>query len=218
MKASKKTKIKISSIVLYSICGLLFLFAAYGIALKLTNNSIYLFGVRSDTVLTDSMSYKNEDPIVQEFLKNDDNQLQVGDLVYSEKVTDQTELKVHDVVIFVSQDNGKETIHRIVEIKDGSAYIDRKSRYVIRADTANHETIDGIYKIEEIKARYKTKIPFLGHIKIFFSSIWGLILIIGLIIIMIVYDFLASNYVTDNKKDKQIVEVKKTEDNSKDEN
>ncbi|MCR4879450.1 MAG: hypothetical protein K5906_00620 [Bacilli bacterium] len=199
MNSDKKKKVNVSSIVLYSICVILFLFAAYGIVIKLTNNSIYLFGVRSDAVLTDSMSYKNEDPIVQEFLKGHDDQLQIGDLTYSEKVTETTKLDVYDIVIFKNRDNGNETIHRIVEIRDGSDYIDKETRYLIRADAANHESFDGLYRRSEIIAKYKTKIPFVGHIKIFFSSIYGLILIVGLMIILLVYDFINTNYIKDKK-------------------
>ncbi len=214
-KDKKKNKVKISSIILYSICGLLFLIAAYGIAIKISNNSLYLFGVRSDAVLSDSMSYKNEDPEVQEFLEGHDNQLQVGDLVYSEKVTDSSQLEVYDIVIFVHQDTGKQTIHRIVEIVSGEKYLDHQPRYVIRADTANHESIDGIYSRQEILAKYKTKVPFLGNIVIFFNSIFGLILIVGLIIIMLVYDFLASNFVSDKKK---VIEEPKENEKTETEN
>ena len=218
-KDKKKNKIKISSIILYSICGLLFLVAAYGIAIKISNNSLYLFGVRSDAVLSDSMSYKNEDPEVQEFLEGHDNQLQVGDLVYSEKVTDNSELDVYDIVIFIHQDTGKQTIHRIVDIVSGEKYLDHQPRYVIRADTANHESIDGIYSRQEILAKYKSKIPFLGNIVKFFNSIFGTILIVGLIIILLTYDFLASNYVNDKKKTiEETKRIEKTEVEQKDKN
>ncbi len=209
---AEKKKVKVSSILIYSVCVFLFLFAAYGIVIKLTRNSIYLFGVRSDAVLTESMSYKNDDPVVQEFLTGHDDQLQKGDLVYSEKVTSDTELNVYDIVIFKSHDTGLETIHRIVDIKDGSDYADKQDRYLIRADTANNESNDGLYRKEEIIARYKAKVPFLGHIKTFFSSIFGLILIVGLMIIMLVYDFIASNYITDEKNKK--TKSKETDQNN----
>lgn len=212
----KKKKVNISSIVIYIACAFLFVFAAFEIAVKLSHNSIYLFGVRSDAVLTDSMSYINEDPVVQEFLKGHNDQLQVGDLVYSEKVTSDTELNIYDIVIFKSYDTGRETIHRIVDIKDGTDYADKQVRYLIRADAANNESNDGLYRKEDIIARYKTKIPFLGHVKTFFSSIFGLILIVGLMIIMLVYDFIASNYITnENNKKNEPRKTEKTNNNEK---
>lgn len=179
----------------------MFLYAGYQIAIKVTNNSIYLFGIRHDAVLTDSMSYKNEDPKVQEFLKGHDDQLYVGDLVYSNKVNMDTKLKVYDIVIFKHHDTGRQTIHRIVQILPGSMYIDKEDRFVIRADTANEASDDGAYKKSEIIAKMKARVPFLGHIESFFSSVYGLILIIGLMVIMVAYQFISANYV--DKKPKE---------------
>ena len=209
----KKKKVKVSNIVLDVLCVILFVFTAYGIVLKFTNNSIYLFGTRNDVVLTDSMSYKNEDPKVQEFLEGHDDQLKIGYLTFSEKVTDNTKLELYDIVIFKNRETGLETIHRIVDIKSGVYYADGKDRYLIRADTANYDSNDGLYRQEEIVARYKWSIPFIGHIYRFITSIYGLILAIGLIVIMLLYQFLYENYV--NKK--PIEQTNSKEENNKNE-
>ena len=142
----------------------MFVFAFYELIVKFTNNSIYLFGVRSDVVLSNSMSFKNEDKQVQKFLEGHDDQLKRGDLVYSTKVTAKTELKVYDIVLFINRDNNKLTIHRIVVIRDGSGYIDGQERYVIRADTANLGSHDGAYVKSEIIAKDKYKIPAIGYV------------------------------------------------------
>ena len=194
MAKKDKKSIKISNIILNTICALIFIFVAYELILKFTNNSIYLFGVRSDVVLSDSMSYKNKEPEIQEFLKGHDNQLQVGDLVYSQKVTKKTDLKVYDIVLFKNKDSGLVTIHRIVEIKDGKDYQDGLTRYVIRADTANYYSTDGAYLQSEILARYQTRIPWVGHIHTFLTSIFGVILLVGLIVIILVYEFLEDKF------------------------
>ena len=196
-----KKKHKVINIILDVACVLLFVFSAYCLILKFTNNSIYLFGIRNDVVLTDSMSYKNDDPKVQEFLNGHDDQLQIGYLTFSEKVNENTELNIYDIVIFKNRDTGLETIHRIVDIKSGKDYLDKKDRYLIRADTANFTSNDGLYRREEIIAKYKWSVPFVGHIYRFLTSIYGLILAVGLIIIMIVYQFLNDNFV--NKKKEQ---------------
>lgn len=193
-KTSKKKKVKVVNIILNVICVLIFTFAAYELILKFTNNSIYLFGVRSDVVLTDSMSYKNEDPRIQTFLEGHDDQLHRGDLVYSTKVKKDTELNVYDIVLFINKDNNKLTIHRIVSIKSGSDYMDGEPRYLIRADTANVGSHDGLYKHDEIIAKYKSKIPVIGHVHNFLTSIFGIILEVGIIIIIVLYQFFDDKY------------------------
>lgn len=203
MNKKEKKPIKISNIILNAICIAIFVFATYELIVKLTNNSIYLFGVRSDVVLSDSMSYKNEDKKVQTFLEGHDDQLKKGDLVYSTKVTEKTELKVYDIVIFKNKDNNKLTIHRIVDIKDGQNYLDGKERYIIRADTANYASHDGAYTHDEIIARYKSKIPWVGHIHQFLTSIFGIILEVGIILIILAYQFLDDKYFGQKAIEKQ---------------
>ena len=226
-KTKNKKKVKVVNIILNAICVLIFVFAAYELILKFTNNSIYLFGVRSDVVLTNSMSYKNEDPRIQSFLEGHDDQLQRGDLVFSTKVKKDTELKVYDIVLFINKDNNKLTIHRIVEIKDGHDYIDGQPRYLIRADTANTGSHDGVYKHDEIIAKYKSKIPVVGYIHNFLTSIFGIILEVGVIVLIVLYQYFDDKYfqkketdeiaieqtTTDNQNvDKEIIEQKPTEE------
>ena len=226
-KTENKKKVKIINIVLNAICVFIFAFAAYELLLKFTNNSIYLFGVRNDVVLTNSMSYKNEDPRIQSFLEGHDDQLQVGDLVQSTKVKKETELKIYDIVLFINKDNNKLTIHRIVDIKDGSNYMDGQPRYLIRADTANVGSHDGVYTHDEIIAKYKSKIPVIGHIHNFLTSIFGIILEVGVIVLIVLYQYFDDKYfnkketeeivieqtTTDNQNvDKEIIEQKPMED------
>lgn len=194
MKQKNKKPVKISNIILNALCVAIFIFVAYELILKFTNNSIYLFGIRSDVVLSESMSYKNKDQDIQKFLEGHDDQLQKGDLVYSEKVTKKTELKIYDIVLFKNKDSNLITIHRIVEIRDGKEYLDGQTRYVIRADTANYYSTDGAYLKSEILARYKTKIPWVGHIHTFLTSIFGVILEVGVAVIILVYEFLDDKY------------------------
>ena len=193
-KKSKNKAKKILNIVLDVFCALLFLLATYEVVLKFTHNSVYLFGVRSDVVLTDSMSYVSEDPKVQKFLEGHDDRLKRGDLVYSVKIKDDTELNIYDIVIFKNTDNGKETIHRIVDIMDGSLYQDGKDRYVIRADTANLTSTDGAYPRDQIIAKYKSHVKGFGKVINFFRSIYGIILLVGLIGISVAFQYIDDKY------------------------
>ena len=53
---------------------------------------------------------------------------------------------------------------------------------------------DGAYTHDEIIAKYKSKVGGLGHIVLFFRSIFGLILEIGLMMIILVYQYLDDKY------------------------
>lgn len=195
IEKKKKSK-KVWSIIGYVACGLIFLFVAYELVIRFTNNELYLFGIRSDVVLTDSMSYKNEDPEIQEFLKGHDDQLQVGDLIYSVRITESTELNVYDKVMFIHPDTGKLTTHRIVRIftRDGV------TRYTIRADTANEASYDGAFTREMLKAKVVGQVPWVGRILQFLQSFWGTLLLVGVIIIILLYDFLSSSESSSKKK------------------
>ena len=181
-----KKKHKIGGIISTIACILIFLFVGYELAVKFSHNSIYLFGVRSDVVLTDSMSYKNEDPEVQSFLQGRNDQLQVGDLTYSVKIDEKTELNVYDKVMFIHPDTGKMTTHRIVAIDHTYA----EPRYVIRADTANAASYDGAFPRKDLTAKVVGYVPWVGHIVNFLQSFWGILLLIGTAIIVIVYNVL----------------------------
>ena len=211
-KTKNKKKVKVVNIILNAICVLIFVFAAYELIVKFTNNSIYLFGVRSDVVLTNSMSYKNEDPRIQTFLEGHNDQLQKGDLVYSTKVKKDTELNVYDIVLFINKDNKRLTIHRIVEIKDGKDYLDGEPRYLIRADTANVGSHDGLYKHDEIIAKYKSKIPVVGHIHNFLTSIFGIILEVGIIVIIVLYQYFDDKYFQKKQSEEMAIEQTATEE------
>ena len=183
----KPEKKRIGSIISWILCILLFIIIAFEIVMKIRGKDAYIFNVRNDVVLTDSMSYKNKDEDIQKFLEGHDNQMQVGDWFFSTKVDEKTELNVYDIVIFQNIETGKETVHRIVDI-----YVDSKgtTRYIIRADTANAESYDGAYTRGLILAKVTFVIPWVGHIVRFLNSFFGMIFLIGLFVIIFVFDFL----------------------------
>lgn len=112
--AVKSKKKLATNILFYSVAIFLYAYIAYELACKFTGNQVYLFGNRYDVVLTDSMSEKNENHL--DFLEGT-SQIQAFDLVGSSKITDDTELKVKDIVLFTNPDlNNKTDMHRIVNI------------------------------------------------------------------------------------------------------
>lgn len=167
---------------------LIFGFVTYGIVLRINNNDVYLFGYRTDVVLSDSMSYKNSDPKVQEFLKGHDDQFNKGDLIYSVKINTDTPIEVYDVVTFVNPTSGKLTTHRVVEIVKRAG----KMKYRIRADAANYDSYDAILDKTDLIAKKVGQTPWLGYVLDFLHSIFGMVMLVGLAILLAVYSYFSS--------------------------
>lgn len=178
---------KFFDIFCWVMSGLVMLFVIYGLTLKFTGNDIYLFGLRVDVVTSESMAYVNEDPEVQAFLEGHTDQFQKGDLLFSKKITVDTELKVYDLVMFNNIETGRLTTHRIVRIYQDT---NGETKYVIRADTANHESYDGAYTRKFLVAKVEGIAAGIGHVFQFFTSIFGFILLAGLIFILFITDYL----------------------------
>lgn len=188
-KQKKKIKIKdiISNIV---VLGVL-LIVAIQLINKFTGHTPYFFGYRHDVVLTDSMSEVNKHHA--DFLEGHDDQLQPFDYIISKKINDKTELNVYDIVVFNHPIFG-ETVHRIVDIKEINGVI----KYGIRGDKV--DTMDGYFDREALIAKVSRSIPKLGKVVVFMQSMYGHILIIGLVVIFSTYSYLSSK---DEKEEEQ---------------
>lgn len=118
--AANKKKI-ISNIVFYTVLALIYLIAAFSVITKFTGGTVYIANTRMDVVLTDSMSVRNENHA--DFLA-DTTQIQAFDIVISDKINENTELKVKDCVLFKNPNYYNETVvHRIVNItEEGTAF------------------------------------------------------------------------------------------------
>ncbi len=180
-----KKKAKAIDILTVTISLLLFLFISYEIAVKISGNSIYLFGIRSDVVASDSMSSKNPDSDIQSFLSGHDDQFEKGDIVYSVKIDENTELNVYDCVMFLHPDTGNLTIHRIVDIieRDGT------TRYLLRADTASSSSGDGAFPRSMLIAKKVGMLPKMGYVLAFLQSFYGMLFGVGAIFILLLLDF-----------------------------
>ncbi len=180
-----KKKARAFDIITIVISSLLFLFIAYEIAIKISGNSLYLFGIRSDIVVSDSMSYKNEDEDVQSFLEGHDDQFSKGDVIYSVKIDENTALNIYDCVMFSNPDNGKLTTHRIVNIVER----DGESRYILRADSANLSSSDGAFPRSMLIAKKVGAFPKIGYLLAFLQSFYGMAFGVGVIVILILLDY-----------------------------
>ena len=186
MKKSKGKKAL--DITLTVLTGLIFLFVAYELVIKFTGNSVYLFGYRVDCVESGSMSYVNSDPEVKSFLEGHTDQFAKGDLIYSVKINADTPVEVYDTVMFVNPKNNLVTTHRVVAISGTG----ENAQYQIRADTANHESYDGWFSKDKLIAKKVGSTPWLGNIVRFLRSIYGMIMLIGLAVILILYTYFSN--------------------------
>lgn len=119
-KLNKKTKL-ILDIVSYVFVFLFFVAALTSCILKFSGVKFNVFGSRYDVVLTDSMSEKNEK--YKEFLEGHDDQFNAFDVVKSEKIEKQSDIKLYDVVLYNDPNIGL-NMHRIVNIvEDGKDII-----------------------------------------------------------------------------------------------
>lgn len=113
MAISKKKLI--SNIIFYVVLAFFFGVAVFAIVTKLNGGAIYLFNNRVDIVLTDSMSVRNEHHL--DFLEGT-QQIQPYDMVVSETINANTELKVKDCVLYRNPNYSKPVVHRIISISE----------------------------------------------------------------------------------------------------
>ena len=111
----KKKKI-ISNIAFILALVLIYGFALFAIITRFTGGALYLGKNRVDVILTDSMSTKDEHHL--DFLEGT-YQIQPFDMVVSERIDENTALKVKDVVMFKNPNMGnKLVVHRIINITE----------------------------------------------------------------------------------------------------
>lgn len=200
-------KRKAWNIISWILAIFIFVIVGFEIFMKFRSEPIYLFGYRQDVVLTDSMASVNQsDEEVKEFLKGREDRLQVGDLVFSTKITNETEIKVYDVVLFKNLANsGRLTIHRVVDI-----YYDAtigQNKYVIRADSAKTSEADGAYTKSSLIAKMEFKWDKVGYVVYFFNSIYGILLLVFIFFVIFVLDFLFGSSVMYYVKQMDLIET-----------
>ena len=125
MENKKKTIKKVLDVASYVAVFLFFIMALVSCILKFSGVKFNVFGSRYDVVLTDSMSSKNEK--YKAFLEGHDDQFDAFDVVKSEKVENQSDIKLYDVVLYDDPKIGL-NMHRIVNIvEDGKDIISARS-------------------------------------------------------------------------------------------
>lgn len=118
MKLSKKTLVL--NITFYVVIALIYGVVIFALIVKFNNGTIYLFNKRVDIVLTDSMSERNKN---HEDYLSDTTQIQPFDMVVSEAIKEDTEIKEKDCVLFKNPNLNKLVVHRVVNVyEEGIAF------------------------------------------------------------------------------------------------
>lgn len=165
--------------------------------------SINVIGTAPISILSGSMSEKNH---LNEYLfKNDLNdQFNEGDLILLDKLPEQDDLELYDVVGYFNSD-GELVVHRII----GGGYYDEQNvfhyvdnlddaeNYIMRGDANNNSdstyiTYNDMYGIYD-----GYKIPYCGFVTQYLQSGFGIVSLCGIAGIIFSYDYYVDKY---NKK------------------
>lgn len=149
MENKKKTIKKVLDVASYIAVFLFFIMALVSCILKFSGVKFNVFGSRYDVVLTHSMSEKNEK--YKTFLEGHDDQFNAFDVVKSEKIEKQSDIKLYDVVLYDDPNIGL-NMHRIVDIVE-----DGKDVLIARESTI--KTIGNYIGISfnDITSRFKSE-------------------------------------------------------------
>lgn len=138
-------------------------------------------------VNTGSMAKKNPE---NEYLFDNkiDNQLQTFDLICTEKLPAEKDLKLYDIVVYEMDDIL--VVHRIIEIEEPDAAHPDERYFLMQGDAV--ETPDRFpVRYEQMKAIYSgERIPFVGSFILFMQSPAGYLCILLVIVAIIATPYL----------------------------
>lgn len=190
-----------------------FITIAIGLFVTTTiKESINYIGIAPISILSGSMSEKNH---LNDYLEENDlnNQFNKGDLIFLEKLPEQDDLELYDVIGYFNSD-GELVVHRII----GGGYYDEQNvfhyvdnlddaeNYIMRGDANNNSdstyiTYDEMYGIYE-----GGKIPYLGFFSQYLQSGFGVVSLCGVAGIIFSYEYFIDKYnKTYNKRKEKLV-------------
>ena len=190
LEKSKKHKILKKSLdigldVLIVVLGIFFLLGVIDKAINISS-----LPIKSVVIATGSMSYKNEE---NEYLFENklDNQIQVNDLIFLDKVDTLDEIKLYDIICY-RNDEDQRIVHRVVEINDD---------YLITRGDANNVSDDIEITLDRIVGKYNGgEIPGIGAFTFFISSDYGISTISIILVLSIVYFVIKSSIEKEEEK------------------
>ncbi len=200
-KQSKKTQSKYAKVVDYVVSGmvcLLFVFMLIGsIIIRCTENSCCGLLPTYRVVTTGSMAEKNKSNTY--LSKNNLNdQIQTFDLIRTEKLPDEMELELYDIVVY--ETDGMLIVHRIVEIEEPNASHPDRRYFKLQGDAVDSpDRFPVLY--EQMRAIYLgDRTPFIGSFILFMQSPAGWLCTLLIIISMIASPILDKKLQTARKQ------------------
>ncbi len=171
--------IRIVTTIMLVIIFLAFCFSVY---VQCCNNRVTSNVPVPKVVLSDSMSYKNK---ANTYLKENqlDNQFETFDLIFVEKLPDEFELELFDIVVYEHRDDL--IIHRIVGIEEPNEEHPDNRHFLLQGDASQFsDEYPVLY--EQMRAIYKGKhIKFVGSFFAFMQSPAGYLCILLIILAVI---------------------------------
>ena len=203
-KSKKKKEHKILKYV-RNILSALLLGGVLGVAITLfvtttIKESINYIGTAPISILSGSMSEKNQ---LNDYLFENDlnNQFNEGDLIFLDKLPDQDDLELYDVVGYFNTE-GELVVHRII----GGGYYDEQNvfhyvddlddaeNYIMRGDANNNSDRTYISYGDMYGIYDGANIPFAGFVTQYLQSGFGIVSICGIAGIVFAYDYYVDKY------------------------
>lgn len=179
----------IKSIVFYGLMVFIIPFFIISLIEKFNGNVMMINDKGILVVASGSMSYKHEE---NTYLteNNLNNQFDRFDLIVIERINDESDLKLYDVISFVNGE-GTNIIHRIVDITTDESGV---TKYVTRGDANGKDATDKFRcTIDDIQGKYvDINIPYIGMFILFMQSNLGMITIVALAYCLFMIEFITS--------------------------
>ncbi len=199
--SAKKRKGKLSKLLGYAfsgiVCFVLLAVLVCSLIIKGTNGSVVGDIPVYRVVNTGSMAKKNERN--QYLYENKlDNQIQTFDLIRTEKLPDEMELKLYDIVVY--ETDGMLIVHRIVEIEEPNQYHPNCRHFRLQGDSVESpDRFPVLYS--QMRAIYNgERIPFIGSFIMFMQSPAGWLCSIFVLLSVCAIPFLESKLEKEKEK------------------
>lgn len=199
-KKSLKTKKKagyLGKAISAIFCVFLCLFCAFSVAVNILGDNFALDVPTVSVVKSGSMAKKHEkNKYLFENGLND--QLQTFDLIVTEKLPDEFELKLYDIVVYEVDDTL--IVHRIVRIEEPNEKHPNERHFLLQGDALENPDRFPV-RYSQMKGIYAGKrMPFIGSFVTFLQSPAGYLCIILVLFSLIATPFMDKKIETEKRK------------------
>ena len=194
---AKKQAGYLGKIVSAVFCTFLCLFCVFSVAVNILGDNFALDMPTISVVKSGSMAKKHEKN--KYLLENGLNdQLQTFDLIVTEKLPDEFELKLYDIVVYEVDDTL--IVHRIVRIEEPNEKHPNERHFLLQGDALENPDRFPV-RYSQMKGIYAGKrMPFIGSFVTFLQSPAGYLCIILVLFSLIATPFMDKKIETEKRK------------------